>query len=129
MDGTLVIRHEFDYSSPLWVLVAGRNGRGRLCVGREVVWWEETRAGIGPKGHRCSLPLIFASVSCQIELGKLFLSMSAEECGVVLQQQVDARKLWKVLHMYMLRIFAPAQRIADSHDHTTRPNIKAHGSN
>jgi hypothetical protein len=38
-------------------------------------------------------------------------------------------KLWKVLrHMYLMRIFAPAQRIEDSHDCTTRSNINAHGS-
>jgi hypothetical protein len=38
-------------------------------------------------------------------------------------------KLWKVLrHMYLKRIFAPAQRIENFHDCTTRSNIKAHGS-
>lgn len=38
-------------------------------------------------------------------------------------------KLWKVLrHMYLMRIFAPAQRTENSHDRTTRSNIKAHAS-
>lgn len=43
--------------------------------------------------------------------------------------QLMSDELWKVLrHMYLMRIFAPAQRTVDSHDCTTRSNIKAHAS-
>ena len=76
-------RHVSISSLPVWVLVAGGEMEGAVYVGRRLLVGGNTGMIVmmmDTQGHRCSLPLIFAS--CQIELGKLFsflfLGMSAE---------------------------------------------------
>lgn len=93
-----------------------------VYVGRRFRWWEETDDGGDGSptvtGAVCQCPMIF--VPCQIELpGKpfFFFSNLAEvwrRSPYKNDLQVMSDKLWKVLrHMYLMRIFAPAQRIAD----------------
>jgi len=107
MDGTFVYRHVSTGSLPVWVLVAREKWKGPFMWEGDC-WWEETRGMIvmmDPQGH---------SVASSCYKNNL---------------QLMSDRLWKVLrHMYLMRIFAPAQRIENSHDCTTRSNIKAHGS-
>ena len=130
--GPFLLLHGWNIHYRLFASSTGAGRRGEmegLFMWEGDCWWEETRAACdGPKGHRCSLPMISLSRLAKSSWENLFLGMLAE----VLQQQlaVDVwSRLWKVLrHMYLRRIFAPAQRIEDSHDYTTRLYIKVHGS-